>query len=541
MDKTSPSARVVRFGVFEVDLHNAELRKQGVRIRLHGQPFQVLEALLERPGELVTRDDLKQKLWPENSYGDFEHGINAAINRVREALGDSSDNPRFVETLPRRGYRFIVPVQQEEPDPAVKAPPLQDEPNAPVADPVAAASSGIDGRVRQSVRRHWLWFAFAAIAVLVIALLTTWWRIPPAIPVVESVVQLTDDGQPKGAMSSDGSRVYFEEGTVLDRKIAQVSVTGGPTVPVQTTFATCFLVGVTHSGTDMYVAVPDSAVGRYSPDSFSDLWSLPLPAGDPRRLGSCEAYGSLDEHRAEILPDGRIIFGQPFPRKDVRGTGYRTDWFIAEKDGSNPRKLLSLPGHVGYVTVSPDGREIDLSQEKPGDRRLFEITPDGTGLREIRKLDGDERNFRWTPDEKYLVYQSGSGRQSNIWLLPMKTRIFRHEGNPLRLTNGPMPYSDPFPSLDGKADFCSGHEGAWRTNSLRREFPCVCALPLRHFRDGRNILEGWEVGRLPFVFGSYPLAQPQRWKRAHAVDLPSDGCGVSGYFSRRNKSFIPHR
>jgi DNA-binding winged helix-turn-helix (wHTH) protein len=94
------ATRVIRFGVFEVDLHTTELRKQGVRIRLPLQSFQVLEALLRQPGELVTRKELKEKLWPADSFGDFEHGLNAAVNRVREALGDSSDNPRFVETLP---------------------------------------------------------------------------------------------------------------------------------------------------------------------------------------------------------------------------------------------------------------------------------------------------------------------------------------------------------------------------------------------------------------------------------------------------------
>lgn len=110
VNETSPATRVIRFGVFEVDLRTAELRKQGVRIRLPGQSLQVLEALLLRPGELVTREELKQKLWPSDTFGDFEHGLNAAVNRVRDALGDSSDNPRFVETVPRRGYRFIAPV-----------------------------------------------------------------------------------------------------------------------------------------------------------------------------------------------------------------------------------------------------------------------------------------------------------------------------------------------------------------------------------------------------------------------------------------------
>ena len=109
------ATRVIRFGVFEVDLHTTELRKQGVRIRLPLQSFQVLEALLRQPGELVTRKELKEKLWPADSFGDFEHGLNAAVNRVREALGDSSDNPRFVETLPRRGYRFVSTVEVLKP------------------------------------------------------------------------------------------------------------------------------------------------------------------------------------------------------------------------------------------------------------------------------------------------------------------------------------------------------------------------------------------------------------------------------------------
>src|ERR1700746_2783447 len=133
------ATRVVRFGVFEVDLQTAELRKQGVRIRLPSQSFQVLEALLLRPGELVTREELKQKLWPSDTFGDFEHGLNAAVNRVRDALGDSSDNPRFVETLPRRGYRFIAPVDQIEsetkkalPEPAPAT--LPNRQNASVAE-----------------------------------------------------------------------------------------------------------------------------------------------------------------------------------------------------------------------------------------------------------------------------------------------------------------------------------------------------------------------------------------------------------------------
>jgi cholera toxin transcriptional activator len=105
------NSRVARFGVFELDLSAGELRKSGVKLRLQGQPFQVLALLLERAGEVVTREELQQKLWPSDTFVDFDHSLNTAINKVREALGDSASNPRYVETLARRGYRFIAPVQ----------------------------------------------------------------------------------------------------------------------------------------------------------------------------------------------------------------------------------------------------------------------------------------------------------------------------------------------------------------------------------------------------------------------------------------------
>jgi DNA-binding winged helix-turn-helix (wHTH) protein len=104
------SCGILRFGVFEADLRSGELRKQGVRIKLQDQPFQVLRLLLQRSGELVTRDELRSQIWPADTFVDFDNSLNAAINKLREALGDSADSPRFIETLPRRGYRFIAPV-----------------------------------------------------------------------------------------------------------------------------------------------------------------------------------------------------------------------------------------------------------------------------------------------------------------------------------------------------------------------------------------------------------------------------------------------
>ncbi len=115
--------RTIRFGAFEVDLRSAELRKSGMRIHLADQPFQVLTLLLENPGELVTRDELRQRLWSSDTFVDFENGLNAAVKRLREALGDSAESPRFVETVPRHGYRFIAPVIGRETEKPVKPKP----------------------------------------------------------------------------------------------------------------------------------------------------------------------------------------------------------------------------------------------------------------------------------------------------------------------------------------------------------------------------------------------------------------------------------
>src|SRR3981189_546554 len=109
MNDAQSATLVVRFGTFEVNLHSRELRKRGMRIRLEEKPFQILEMLLQRAGHVVTRRTLRERLWPDTYVG-FEHGLNTAINKLRDLLGDSARSPRFVETLPRLGYRFIAPV-----------------------------------------------------------------------------------------------------------------------------------------------------------------------------------------------------------------------------------------------------------------------------------------------------------------------------------------------------------------------------------------------------------------------------------------------
>jgi cholera toxin transcriptional activator len=146
MADSSPGTRY-RFAAFEADSATGELRRQGVRIKLNAQPFQVLCLMLQRPGELLTREEIARELWPDGTFVDFEHGVNSAVNRIREALGDAAVNPRFIETLARRGYRFVAPVERislGDPPPAVAAEPIA-QPARPVGQARSAAEPGARG------------------------------------------------------------------------------------------------------------------------------------------------------------------------------------------------------------------------------------------------------------------------------------------------------------------------------------------------------------------------------------------------------------
>ena len=176
-------------------------------------------------------------------------------------------------------------------------------------------------------RRIWIAGTAAAMAICGFVL---WWRLPPAIPIVEAVTQLTDDGEIKansGRLVTDGSRIYFGEGTVGSYRIMQVAATGGPTAIIPTRLANFQFTAVSQDGSYL--------LGAAGNDFVLPLWTIPLPAGEPRRLGSLEAYD------ADLFPDGRILF--------CRGN----DLYVAEKDGSNPRKLLTVSGLPAVTLETP--------------------------------------------------------------------------------------------------------------------------------------------------------------------------------------------
>jgi TolB-like protein/DNA-binding winged helix-turn-helix (wHTH) protein/Flp pilus assembly protein TadD len=205
-EDTQPRGRL-RFGVFELDLHAGELRKHGLRVRLQEQPFQVLAALLERPGEVVTREELQKKLWPADTFVDFDHGLNKTINKIREALGDSAESPRFVETVARRGYRFLAEVKVAEAAP-VRRPEsaTQSHPGAEIRErPDPAGKPATLNPVLPSLA----WKISGFVVLLAMASLASWklysWKHPS--PVIRSLAVL-----PLESLSSDASQDYFADG-----------------------------------------------------------------------------------------------------------------------------------------------------------------------------------------------------------------------------------------------------------------------------------------------------------------------------------------
>jgi TolB-like protein/DNA-binding winged helix-turn-helix (wHTH) protein/Flp pilus assembly protein TadD len=197
----------LRFGVFELDLRAGELRKHGLRVRLQEQPFQVLATLLEHPGEVVTREELQRKLWPADTFVDFDHGLNKTINKIREALGDSAESPRFVETVSRRGYRFLAEVRAADAAP-VRGPAPATEPHPSTETRERPDPTG-KPPTPKSAPPPLPWKIAAFMALLVAVSLATWrlysWKHPA--PLIRSLAVL-----PLESLSSDASQDYFADG-----------------------------------------------------------------------------------------------------------------------------------------------------------------------------------------------------------------------------------------------------------------------------------------------------------------------------------------
>lgn len=207
MEENHQTRGLLRFGVFELDLRAGELRKNGLRIRLQGQPFQVLALLLERPGEVIDREELQKRLWPADTFVDFDHGLNEAINKVRDALGDSAESPRFVETIARRGYRFLAEVK-----PAVATPAQSAEPAPPPHPTIGTRDHpGLTVEPALSKDRPWsLVLKMCAVVLLVLAASFAAWKVHSWSRPHRAIRSLAV--LPLESLSSDASQDYFADG-----------------------------------------------------------------------------------------------------------------------------------------------------------------------------------------------------------------------------------------------------------------------------------------------------------------------------------------
>ena len=209
----------LRFGVFDLDLRAGELRKHGLRVRLQEQPFQVLAMLLEHPGEVVTREEVQKRIWPADTFVDFDHGLNKAINKIREALGDSAQSPRFVETVARRGYRFLAEVEVAD-APPVRSPDLATQPH-PAAEPRHRVDFAGKLTFLKDLQPALAWKTSAFVLLLLMASFGAWklhsWYRPP---VIRSLAVL-----PLESLSSDASQDYFADG-MTDELISDLGQIG---------------------------------------------------------------------------------------------------------------------------------------------------------------------------------------------------------------------------------------------------------------------------------------------------------------------------
>jgi len=430
VSQPTANSRVIRFGLFEVDLESRELRKAGIRIKLHEQPFLILEMLLESPGEIVTREELKNKLWTKDTFVDFDLSLNSAVKKLRQALNDDSENPRFVETLYRRGYRFIGPVNGTIVNGTTSDASAQLEASAPRISPPPSTDLGW-------LRRPSLMLYGAGILLLLL-LAVALWLMPPRPPKVLGYTQVTHDGLAKGEIFTDSERLYFMELQGSHFVVSQVSVAGGDTSVVPTPFENSFVADVASDGSALLV-------GAFHGTSKSpEAWSVPLPSGAPRRLGDFVADS------ATWSPDGTQLFFSRGP-----------DIFQAKSDGTAPHKIATVGNQLFHLRLSPNGGQLrfEVVDTRNGSSALWEMRPDGSNLhpllpawnREPRECCGT-----WTADGKYFVFQTFRDGRSNIWALPERSSWWARSNQPVPVTNGPLNFYSPVPSHDGKRIFAVG-------------------------------------------------------------------------------------
>jgi Tol biopolymer transport system component/DNA-binding winged helix-turn-helix (wHTH) protein len=412
MPSLSELPRVLRFGLFEVDLRAHELRRSGVKLKLQEQPFEVLSLLLERPGEVVTREELRDRLWPADTFVDFDHSVNAAIKRLRDALGDSADNPRFVETLARRGYRFIAHVENGDGGLANEE---EGQAAAAIRDCDTTSEIGEAREEKRSLSRRPLFSRVALLGLIVIVAMVpigihSWRsRSPLALKPEMKVVPLTSSpgAEVRPQFSPDGKEIAFiseaENGRTAD---LFVKLIGGDS-PVRLAQDLGLGSALTWSPDGRYIAF-----GRCP--GPGGIWIVPALGGTERKL--VDHYG-CEFQGLSWSPDGKFLTfaGKPSPDE-----GWSIHRFSLETQ-QETRLTFPPPHTVGdhIPAFSPDGHRIAFRRiSSPHVTEIYVVAAEGGEPNRITFDRSFIQGLAWTPDSKSIVFAAHRLGTTGLWRVP---------------------------------------------------------------------------------------------------------------------------
>jgi Tol biopolymer transport system component/DNA-binding winged helix-turn-helix (wHTH) protein len=426
------NSRIARFGAFEVDLAAGEVRKSGIRIKLQDRPFQILSVLLEQPGEVVTREELQKRLWPADTFVDFEHGVNTAITKLRQALADEADNPRYIETLPRRGYRFIAPVSFEgngapiQPLLADASPTHQDSVPASSTPATASRTGALPffGPLHFHVRTV-IWIA--AFVFLSGIAATSWffyWRSAPRLTLSELRIAPLN-GLPRetyAAFSPDGSQVAFVWAAGLhDHSQVYVSQIGAGS-PRRLTSSPLPEFAPVWSPDGNYIAFQ-----RYSPErQLSGIYIASSMGGSERKVYTLEPGRSIKE--IDWSPDGNSL---AFAESDSPAEA--STIYLFSLDNFEKHALTFPPKGVlgdSDPIFAPDGKSIAFLRDYLDTQEIFTVPVQGSAPRQITDDKRIILGASWSADGRSLIFSSNRGGPYSLW------RISASGGKPERLPIG---------------------------------------------------------------------------------------------------------
>jgi Tol biopolymer transport system component/DNA-binding winged helix-turn-helix (wHTH) protein len=460
----------VTFGLFEADLKSGELWKAGYRVKLQSLPFKILTVLLENAGEVVSREELQVRVWGPDVIVDFEHSLSSAIKKLREALGDAADNPRFIETLARRGYRFIAPVGVVE-DPPQTAPDVPSEPIREMDFSENSASLAAAPAIATSSSRRAAFYVTAALSfacgVMLAMAAFRFWDARSPQQTVPRISQITHEGRVYSSVDiefeslpasvTDGTHLFTSSVEDGHDVLSQVSLSTGEIqiLRLPNEIVSPEIDNISPDGTKLLVR------SHLSPASEEPLWVVPVDGGSAFRVSSIQA------HDATWMPDGKNI---------LYASGNQLA--VVSLDSGKSTAFAFIPGRAFWLRWSPDGKLLRFTLIDPVDHTasLWEIA----GSRHVaRPVLEDWKTSNdccgvWTSDGKSFVFQATSDGRNDLWKLSGSSR-----GTPVRITNGPLNYEAPAAGRNGQQIFFVGHD--YRSRVDKYDAQQQQFTPLRNF------------------------------------------------------------